>query len=281
MQMNSYPSQDHELILAEVATEFFDRMNRGETPQVEEYVERYPEIADVLRTTLPALLVVNESLSGLSIGGEAISLNGKEKKLGDFRILHELGRGGMGVVYEAKQISMGGRRVALKVLPFAAMADPRHRQRFENEVRAAASLDHPNIVSVYSVGEDRGVHFYAMRLIRGQSMSQLIHELAEARQHTPLSAESVKQVLSSPSVPSPSSSSGSTDPTEALDQEASGEANTTRFAGQSDTAAEPQALISTKASTKRSDYYEAVADLAIQAAEALEHAHQRLSLIHI
>jgi serine/threonine protein kinase len=76
--------------------------------------------------------------------------------LGDFRILREIGCGGMGVVYEAEQISLG-RRVALKVLPFATMLDPRQVLRFQNESRAAASLDHPNIVKVYSVGSDRGV----------------------------------------------------------------------------------------------------------------------------
>ena len=68
--------------------------------------------------------------------------------LGDFRILRELGRGGMGVVYEAEQISLG-RHVALKVLPFAAMLDKQQLARFKNEARAAATLDHPNIVAIH------------------------------------------------------------------------------------------------------------------------------------
>jgi hypothetical protein len=82
-------------------------------------------------------------------------------ELGDFRIVREIGRGGMGVVYEAEQISLG-RRVALKVLPFAAMLGEQQLRRFKNEARAAATLKHPNIVSVYSVGCERGVHYYAM-----------------------------------------------------------------------------------------------------------------------
>src|SRR5204862_1577365 len=81
--------------------------------------------------------------------------------LGDFRIIREVGRGGMGVVYEAEQVSLG-RRVALKVLPYAGALDPRHLQRFRNEARAAASLKHDHIVSVHAVGCDRGVHYYAM-----------------------------------------------------------------------------------------------------------------------
>src|SRR5262249_43997231 len=84
--------------------------------------------------------------------------------LGDFHILREVGRGGMGVVYEAEQVSLG-RRVALKVLPFAATMDSRQLQRFKNEARAAASLEHPHIVPVYGVGCERGVHYYAMKFI--------------------------------------------------------------------------------------------------------------------
>ena len=100
--------------------------------------------------------------------------------LGDFRILREIGRGGMGVVYEAEQVSLG-RRVALKVLPFAAVLDPRHLQRFKNEAQAAAALEHPNIVHVYSVGCERGVHYYAMQYIEGQTLAQVIEELRQVK----------------------------------------------------------------------------------------------------
>ena len=82
----------------------------------------------------------------------------------------------MGVVYEAEQISLG-RRVALKVLPFAAALDARQLQRFKNEAQAAARLHHPNIVPVYAVGCERGVHFYAMQFIEGQTLAAVIDEL--------------------------------------------------------------------------------------------------------
>ena len=85
----------------------------------------------------------------------------------------------MGVVYEAEQISLQ-RRVALKVLPFAAVLDPRHLQRFKNEAQAAASLRHPHIVQVYSVGCERGVHYYAMDFIEGRTLASLIAELRAA-----------------------------------------------------------------------------------------------------
>jgi serine/threonine protein kinase len=97
-------------------------------------------------------------------------------QLGDFRLLGEIGRGGMGVVYEAEQLSLQ-RRVALKVLPFAAALDPRRLQRFKNEALAAAHLRHENIVPVFAVGCERGVHFYAMQFIEGQSLASLIAAL--------------------------------------------------------------------------------------------------------
>ena len=99
--------------------------------------------------------------------------------LGDFRIIREIGRGGMGVVYEAEQTSLG-RRVALKVLPFAGLLDTRQLQRFKNEARAAATLSHPHIVPVYFVGVERGVHYFAMQLIEGCSLAYVIDQLRRA-----------------------------------------------------------------------------------------------------
>src|SRR5207249_3615158 len=96
--------------------------------------------------------------------------------LGDYRLLREVGRGGMGVVYEAEQISLG-RHVALKVLPFAATMDPRQLQRFRHEAQAAAMLHHPHVVPVFGVGCERGVHYYALQIIEGRSLASVIEEM--------------------------------------------------------------------------------------------------------
>src|SRR5678815_4977833 len=96
--------------------------------------------------------------------------------LGDFKLVREIGRGGMGIVYEAVQLSLG-RRVAVKVLPFAATLDSRHLQRFRNEAQAAAQLHHTNIVPVYAVGCERSVHYYAMQYIEGQSLAEVIRQM--------------------------------------------------------------------------------------------------------
>src|SRR5437879_12123945 len=98
----------------------------------------------------------------------------------------------MGIVYEAHQISLN-RRVALKVLPFAAALDPKQLQRFKNEAQAAAQLHHNFIVPVYAVGYERGIHYYAMQFIEGQSLAAMIRELRERaglRKPPPVSQES-------------------------------------------------------------------------------------------
>ena len=101
--------------------------------------------------------------------------------LGDFRTVRVIGRGGMGVVYEAVQISLN-RRVALKILPMLSADDPRKLKRFQIEAQAAALLNDPHIVPVYLVGSENGVHFYAMQLIEGRTLAELIAEVRDAHE---------------------------------------------------------------------------------------------------
>ena len=122
----------------------------------------YAAGADLSRSTDAGIFPPTEG--GASLPGEP---------LGDFRLIREVGRGGMGIVYEAEQISLG-RRVALKLLPFASTMDPRQLQRFKNEAKAAASLKHDHIVSVYAIGCERGVHYYAMEFIEGRTLAEFI-----------------------------------------------------------------------------------------------------------
>src|SRR5262249_36491930 len=101
------------------------------------------------------------------------------KTLGDFEIVRELGRGGMGVVYEARQVSLN-RKVALKVLSGGLGLTAKAVQRFRREAEAAAQLHHTNIVPVYATGEQDGTHFYAMELIDGPSLDHVLHQLRQA-----------------------------------------------------------------------------------------------------
>ena len=164
-----------ELLVSEAANEFLERLGRGERPDAEEYAGRHPALAAVLRQVLPALEAW-QSPGGDHSWDRYSDPAGLTGCLGDYRILRELGRGGMGVVYEAEQFSLG-RRVAVKVLPFAAALDAKQLQRFKNEAVAAAHLHHPHIVPVYFVGCERGVHYYAMQFIDGQSLAEVLAEL--------------------------------------------------------------------------------------------------------
>src|SRR5262249_33960998 len=151
----------------ELAEEFAERYRRGERPSLQEYVDRLPEMADEIREMFPALVEVEQVERDAREDGlrqrPAVPFL---KELGDYRILREIGRGGMGVVAEAEQIALG-RRVALKVLPRQASGDRAVRERFRREARAAAKLHHTNIVPVFEVGQDGDVRFYAMQFIQG------------------------------------------------------------------------------------------------------------------
>src|SRR5262245_8991567 len=166
-----------EALLGQIVDEFLECRDRGERPDVEDFARRYPEIAVVIRQMLPAMALMQWSAGESTVQAPAPSEDlTPEGPLGDYRLVREIGRGGMGVVYEAMQISLG-RRVALKVLPFAAALDAKQRQRFLHEAQAAAQLHHQNIVPVYGVGCERGVHYYAMQFIHGQTLAAMIADL--------------------------------------------------------------------------------------------------------
>src|SRR5262245_42574977 len=167
--------------LAELIDGLAARLQAGEAVDVEAVAREHPGYAEELRRLLPALGALDElsrsgdeGPSGVAPPHAALTAG----VLGDFRILREIGRGGMGVVYAAEQVSLG-RRVALEVLSFAATMDPRQLQRFQNEARAAAGLHHEHIVPVHAVGCERGVSYYAMQFIEGQTLEALIRELRE------------------------------------------------------------------------------------------------------
>ena len=166
--------------VVEALREYATALEAGGTLNRQEFLARYPEIAGALAEGLGGLEFVHAAAPQLQQSASAASNFAVDfhtaGPLGDYRILREVGRGGMGVVYEAEQISLG-RRVALKVLPFAATMDAKQLQRFRNEAKAAASLHHEHIVHVYGVGCERGVHYYAMEFIDGQTLAQLIHAL--------------------------------------------------------------------------------------------------------
>jgi serine/threonine-protein kinase len=170
-------SGDGTEVIDQLAEEFLERCRGGERPSVEEYAARHPALADQIREFFSALVLI-EGLkpNANDPHGESPLLQEHEapERLGEFRVLGELGRGGMGVVYEAEQESLG-RRVALKVLPAGTPAEGARVRRFLLEAEVNSHLEHPGIVPVHDLRrDDQGRPFYVMRLVRGETLGSAI-----------------------------------------------------------------------------------------------------------
>jgi serine/threonine protein kinase/WD40 repeat protein len=254
--------------LAEVIEEYRAALRSGQRPDRKALCARHPDLAGTLAECLDAIEYVHGVAQDLSRPGPLAVVTRPEgvrpgEALGDFRLLREVGRGGMGVVYEAEQLSLR-RRVALKVLPLAGVLDPRQLQRFQNEARAAACLHHPNIVPVYFVGCERGVHYYAMQLIDGQTLAAHIRALR-------------RQV-----------GKGALRPGSRTEAENSEGASVTKVWVSADPAGDGTAPLPTPETTRalvteRSHsaraFFRNAARLGVQAARALDHAHQQ-GIVH-
>lgn len=231
--------------------EYMSALESGQKIDRRAFLTQHPAVAAALEECLEGMEILEEANSS-GLGNASRKGRGGPNplpmsSLGDFQIIREIGRGGMGVVYEAEQLSLG-RRIALKVLPFAMTLDRKQLQRFKNEARAAAQLHHQHIVPVYSVGEERGVHYYAMQFIEGKSLAEVIEALrpntqGPGRFHLPPTVSSKPHL-------EPGMSQAARDTVQAV------------------------AALSTEFSQGGSPFFRSVARLGKQAAAALEHAHE-------
>lgn len=236
--------------LVQAVQAYLQELEQGRRPDRREWLGRYPDLAPELADCLDGLGLMHEAAASIAsspaASREADNLAQPGKPIGDFQIVREIGRGGMGIIYEAVQLSLG-RRVALKVLPLAASLDTKYLQRFRQESQAAAQLHHNNIVPVYAVGCERGLHFYAMQLIEGPSLDLILEQLRRAS--------------------GPDSAGVAPEPD----------------TGVAPTGEQTLAHLSTDFSTQRSKHkaeiYRTAAQLMMQAAEALEYAH-RQGIVH-
>jgi eukaryotic-like serine/threonine-protein kinase len=247
--------------LVDALKAYMKLLEAGAKPDAEAFLAKYPSIADELRSALQGLSLVHRAGEAkrpeMAVGPDA---EFTAKPIGDFQIVGELGRGGMGVVYEAIQLSLG-RRVALKVLPFASGLDETRLQRFRNEAHAAAALHHTNIVPVHAVGSDRGVHYYAMQLIEGRTLVEVIENMRSANgkasgDRQPRSHEAGEKTESSQIAKSSGASFGHA-PSAVL--------RNTRI---------DDSTVLTASGSHRIRYYQSVVRMTHQAALAIEHAHQ-------
>lgn len=293
-------------VIETLLDEFAARLRRGESPSVEEYATAHPGHATEIRELFPAVEAMERMAQRRQQPRGAAVVDAPDQ-LGDFRLLRQVGRGGMGVVYEAEQISLA-RRVAVKILPRSALLGPASLQRFEREARTAANLHHTNIVPVFGVGEDQGYHYLVMQLIPGVGLDRIIAQLTRdygdktdggspstahfaTSTHDLASTASVAHALVhgeySSSRPGPGSSLrlASADST-VTDRHPPLPAATTAPAVRTQPVlAPPVAIGQSVASEEAADhgglgtrYWRSVAHLGAQAADALHYAHQRGTL---
>lgn len=288
--------------LAEIVEEWQKRLRRGERPNLAEYVAKYPDLADELRELLPGLAamedlkgdVLDYTVAPQSGGTEVVEGTTRLEQLGDFRILREVGRGGMGVVYEAEQVSLG-RRVALKVLPRKVLIDPKQKRRFEREAKSAAKLHHTNIVPVFGVGEHDGIPYYVMQFIEGLPLDSVLNEVrrmnagpdekpvgdafAPTQTRHDVSAVNVARslvtgnfggIIDNDATSSPETPARQSKP-------ASGSAvNAESRIGSTPSIALPgDGSTDTRSKSRPRTYWQSIAALGAQVADALEHAHKQ------
>jgi serine/threonine protein kinase/regulator of sirC expression with transglutaminase-like and TPR domain len=254
--------------LEALAEDFVRRLRAGERPPITEYTERHPQLAERIRGLFPTLIMLEQA--GSEPGARKSALTrpmligeaGTEIRLGDFRIVREVGRGGMGIVYEAVQESLG-RRVALKVLARGTATDSVFLERFRREARSAARLHHTNIVPVFGVGESDGVHYYAMQFIQGQGLDAVLAD--------------VRRLRGEGDTAPPTYTAGTGIAWSlVLGEFPDREPEETARDGAPAVAAAPEPNDAARASISNlplAPYFRSVADLGLQAAEALAYAH--------
>lgn len=277
-------------LVIDLADEFLEKCRAGENPDVREYQEQYPDYSREIGELFPAMAMIE----GISFNGSTnvdqptneaglLGLGAFPLEFGDFRILREIGRGGMGVVYEAEQLSLQ-RRVALKLMAPRHTGNSDLAPRFTRESLVAAGLHHSNIVPVFSVGDQNGLRFYSMQFIDGWSLEHVIQQLSIGKafqekftEHEGSTAGNLVATVDTARVPSREKHRS------ALTRR---DINT-RIAPQdcsSDSA--PHASLSDQFSDSHiwrilqsSEHWKAIARVALQIAEAIDYAH-RNDVIH-
>ena len=268
--MNSPDSE--QTLLAQLAEKFLLEQQQGNSPTIEQYANAHPEIADRIQDLFPTLVVVDQlAADSIPAPNHTRPIEDAPLQLGDYQLVREIGRGGMGVVYEAQQTKLH-RTVALKLLPKTSAQDQQSIERFQLEAQAAAKLQHPNIVPVFEVGEQEGWQFLAMQMVHGIGLDRVLDvirehsyleqsdKLNQTRPSDDLKSQSIaKQVVFANWKTSSSGLQSSTTNSPAIDQDVQ--------------------QLSRAPDARARNFFNNVARLGFEISRAIEHAH-RQGILH-
>jgi WD40 repeat protein/serine/threonine protein kinase/Flp pilus assembly protein TadD len=300
-------SESRSGVVLELAEEFLERYRQGQRPSLKEYIDRHPELAAEIKEVFPAMaLMENIALADDSLAGGDEASRGCQppeslQQLGDYRILREVGRGGMGIVYEAEQVSLG-RHVALKVLPRKMLVDATQKRRFEREAKAAAKLHHTNIVPVFGVGEHDSLPYYVMQFIQGLGLDEVLDELKRMQgsgsssaggelrvSRKDVSAVDVARSLLTGAFPdaggergrvsAPSEQAPDEPASQALTQPCLSDSGVGKLSDSFTLSSSSVVLPASRIKGKKATYWQSVASIGMQVADALEYAHKQ-GLLH-
>ena len=282
----------------ELADQFAAEIRSGACANIDAYVRLYPEHASEIRRLFPVLQMMEaEAVAVANVDSEADLLAAElqqldsacNEKLGDYRIVREIGRGGMGLVFEAHQESLD-RRVALKLLPDSARFDTRRLKRFEQEAMAAAQLHHTNIVPVFGIGKHRETSYFVMQYIEGQTIDNVLTELSRVRSrevdqstkvdaHADTMASTIASKISSAAMGQQKSGSRTGRigiPSQAADKSGTNGQRDSgkRDSGKSESGINNSATIVDESENDRA-FFQNIAFIGTQVADALAHAHSK------
>jgi eukaryotic-like serine/threonine-protein kinase len=263
---------DRDERLGEAIEEYLALAEGGDAPHPEIFASRYPDLGEDLRAALEGLALVQGLVGQPGESGQRLETG---RRIAGYRVVRELGRGGMGVVYEAVHVGLD-RPVALKVLGGHAAPDSSGRRRFLNEAKTAAGLHHTHIVPVFDVGQVGGLCYYAMQRIEGSGLDRVLRHLRRDRTTAAGSTHGSASPGRAPSPPPGADESASVAPDDTATWMGPGRSgrglDLSRGRHDDD---EPTPFVPPRGSA----YYRWVAEVGRQSAEALAHAHQR-GVIH-
>ncbi len=167
------PPPDRKEQLDDVVAEYLESIDSGAPPDLENLLKRHPDLAEELKAFFASDRQLHQLALRLSPAISAAPAPRRGERFGDYEIEGEIARGGMGVVYRARQVSLK-RLVAVKMILAGRLASDEEVRRFQREAEAAARLDHPNIVPIYEIGDHQGQRFFSMKLVEGGSLAESI-----------------------------------------------------------------------------------------------------------